>query len=196
VGAAGELYSIRTSLFSPLENHLIIDDFIISMQVCLAGFRMAYEPGAFAVEAPSLSLAEEKKRKIRIAAGAFQSISHLKQCLNFVKYPLLSFQYFSRRILRWVACPILLVLLFISNALLVAGNQGLIFNYFFFGQSVFYILAMAGRLAKFSKWKLGIFNIPFYFVFMNLCLARGFFKYINRQQTVIWEKAMREIAPE
>ena len=55
IGAAGELYSIRTGLFKGLEADLLLDDFIISMQVCLQGFKIAYEPGAYASEAPSIS---------------------------------------------------------------------------------------------------------------------------------------------
>jgi cellulose synthase/poly-beta-1,6-N-acetylglucosamine synthase-like glycosyltransferase len=93
VGAAGELFSIRTHLFTPMDDHIILDDFIISMQVCLQGYRFAYEPDAFATETASDSLKEESKRKIRIAAGAYQSVHILKAGLNIFKYPLLSFQY-------------------------------------------------------------------------------------------------------
>ncbi len=82
VGAAGELFSIRTHLFSPIDDHVILDDFIISMQVCLQGYRFAYEPDAFATETASDSLIEESKRKIRIAAGAYQSVHILKASLN------------------------------------------------------------------------------------------------------------------
>ena len=96
-GAAGELFSIRTALFKELKDDLILDDFVISMQICLQGYSIAYEPGAFAIESPSASLADEEKRKVRISAGAYQSVGYLKECLNIFKHPLLSFQYLSRR---------------------------------------------------------------------------------------------------
>ena len=108
VGAAGELFSIRTELFSELDNNIILDDFIISMKICLQGYRIEYEPEAFAIETPSASLKEEEKRKVRISAGAFQSIGYLRNALNFFKYPALSFQYFSRRLFRWTVCPLML----------------------------------------------------------------------------------------
>jgi len=73
-GAAGELFSIRTALFKELDDDLILDDFVISMQICLDGYTIAYEPGAFATELPSISLAEEEKRKLRILAGPYQSM--------------------------------------------------------------------------------------------------------------------------
>ncbi|MEO7984263.1 MAG: glycosyltransferase family 2 protein, partial [Bacteroidota bacterium] len=105
-GAAGELFSIRTALFRELDDELILDDFVISMQICLGGYKIAYEPGAFATELPSASLADEEKRKVRISAGAYQSVGYLKDCLNVFKHPLLSFQYISRRLLRWIFCPL------------------------------------------------------------------------------------------
>ena len=192
VGAAGELFSIRTELFHSLDDELILDDFIISMQVCLNGYKIEYEPCAYAVETPSASLADEQKRKIRIAAGTYQSISYLMQCFNVFKYPKLSLQYFSRRLLRWAVCPVLIMGILISNIWLVVNNQGFIFNYLLFAQCIFYFLAMTGRLFIAAGWRMGILSIPFYFVFMNICLVRGFFKYLQGHQTVLWEKSMRE----
>jgi cellulose synthase/poly-beta-1,6-N-acetylglucosamine synthase-like glycosyltransferase len=126
-GAAGELFSIRTELFKALDDEVILDDFVISMQVCLQGYKIAYAPDAFATELPSASLAEEEKRKLRISAGAYQSISYLKDCLNIFKYPLLSFQFISRRLLRWVFCPPMLIVLLLTNILVVFLHTGPIY---------------------------------------------------------------------
>jgi len=192
VGAAGELFSIKTELFHSFDDNLILDDFIISMNVCLDGFKIEYEPCAYALETPSASLIEEEKRKVRIAAGAYQAIGYLKQCLNVFKYPLISLQYFSRRLLRWVACPVLIVVILASNISLVIDHQGNIYNYLLLAQTVFYFLALAGRFFIAKGWRMGILNIPFYFLFMNLCLVKGFFNYIQGRQTVNWEKSLRE----
>ena len=98
VGAAGELFSIRTALFEPVQKQVLLDDFIISMKICKKGYRVMYEPKAFATEAPSFSLKEEQKRKIRISAGGWQSVFMLKSLLNIFKYGRLSFQYISHRV--------------------------------------------------------------------------------------------------
>jgi cellulose synthase/poly-beta-1,6-N-acetylglucosamine synthase-like glycosyltransferase len=192
VGAAGELFSIRTELFHSFDDQLILDDFIISIHVCLDGYKIEYEPCAYAIESPSASLADEKKRKVRIAAGTYQSISYLTQCFNIFKYPGLSLQYFSRRLLRWAFCPVLIVVILIGNIWLVANSQGIVFDYLLFVQGIFYFLALAGWLFIAAGWRMGILNIPFYFVFMNICLTQGFFKYLQGHQTVLWEKSMRE----
>lgn len=192
VGAAGELVSIRTELFHPPRDHIILDDFMFSMQVCLMGYKIEYEPGAFATETSSTTLAEEEKRKIRIAAGAYQSVSHLVQCLNIFKFPLLAIQYFSRRLLRWVASPLLIGLVLVTNIELVINHQDYIFSFLLWAQGLFYLLALAGAIFVAAGWRMGILGIPFYFMFMNICLVKGFFKYVFGNHTVLWEKSMRE----
>ncbi len=192
VGAAGELFSIRTELFRPIEDHFILDDFLFSIQVCLEGYKIEYEPHAFAIETSSASLAEEEKRKIRIAAGAYQCASYLTQRLNIFKFTRLSIQYFSRRFLRWIASPILILLVLITNIELVMSHQGYIFNYLLWMQATFYSLALAGRVFIATGRRIGLLGIPFYFMFMNVCLMKGFMKYWQGNETVLWEKSMRE----
>lgn len=193
VGAAGELFSIRTDLFEPPDQSFILDDFIISMQICLKGYHIEYEPGAFATEFPSASLQEEAKRKVRIAAGAYQTIGYLKNCLNPIKFPLLSFQYFSRRLLRWVICPLLLIAVLIFNMVLSIHEpaHGFYTGFLAF-QLFFYGMALLGWIQAWSGRSMGILGVPFYFLFMNICLVRGFIRYIKKDQTVLWEKSLRE----
>lgn len=192
-GAAGELFSIRSNLFEVPGKDLILDDFIISMQVCLKGYKISYEPAAFATEYPSASLKEEMKRKIRISAGAYQSISYLKGALNFFKYPLLCFQYVSRRLLRWIFCPWMLIVLFIANCVIISGmNAPVFYSVFLFAQLFFYTMAVVGWWLLRKGDTIGVMAVPFYFLFMNYCLIRGFIRFMKGQQPVQWERSVRE----
>jgi poly-beta-1,6-N-acetyl-D-glucosamine synthase len=192
-GAAGELFAIRTELFADFPDEIVLDDFIISMQLCLQGFTIKYEPGAFAEETPSASLADEQKRKTRISAGAYQSIGYLKECINIFKHPALSFQYISGRLLRWTFCPIAIILLLVTNVFLVAGGGLHIFySYILILQILFYAAAFTGWVFMINKKKVILINIPFYFLFMNYCLIKGFFRFITKKQTVLWEKSVRQ----
>jgi len=192
VGAAGELFSIKTELFNELDDSIILDDLVISMNICSQGYRIAYEPEAFAIEAPSTSLLEEEKRKVRISSGAFQSVTYLKNALNFFKYPLLAFQYFSRRILRWMICPVLLPFLLLINTFIVLNSSIEFYQWTLYGQLLFYVMALLGRFFIRSGWRTGILNVPFYFVFMNYCLIKGFIVFLNGQHTVLWKKSLRQ----
>lgn len=191
-GAAGELFSIRSELFREMNDEIILDDFIISMQVCLQGYKIEYEPDAYATESPSASLLEEEKRKIRISAGAYQSIGYLKECLNIFRHPLLSFQYISRRLLRWVFCPVALFLLLLTNIFIVTRQHTDIYGSILLAQSFFYGFAILGWLFVSSGRRAGLFTIPFYFVFMNYCLVKGFTRFVKGKQTVLWEKSLRQ----
>jgi cellulose synthase/poly-beta-1,6-N-acetylglucosamine synthase-like glycosyltransferase len=192
VGASGELFSIRTSLFRETEIELILDDFVISMQIALQGYRIEYEPDAFATELPSASLAEEEKRKIRISAGAYQSIGILKNCLNIFKHPLLAFQYISRRFLRWALCPLMLILLLLCNIIIVSQPHHPIFSSMLLLQTIFYVFAFMGWIYVKAGKRAGIFTIPFYFTFMHYCLIRGAVRFAFGKQSVLWEKSLRQ----
>ena len=192
VGAAGELFSMRTHLYEPVDTNILLDDFMISMNICKKGYRVMYEPAAFAMEAPSISIKEEQKRKIRISAGGFQSMYLLKDLLNIFKYGKLSFQYISHRVLRWAVCPILLPVIFILNLVVCFFSYDKVFYFLFIAQSLFYLTAFTGWLFAQKNIKLKIFYVPYYFLFMNVALYAGFFKFMNNKQSVLWDKAVRK----
>jgi cellulose synthase/poly-beta-1,6-N-acetylglucosamine synthase-like glycosyltransferase len=191
VGAAGELFSIRRELYEQVGTDVLLDDFIISMNICKKGYRVLYEPGAYATEPPSFSIKEEQKRKIRISAGGFQSVWMLKDLLNIFKYGRLSFQYISHRVLRWIVCPFLLPIIFLLNVFLVIYNNSLIYPILMGLQIMFYTAAAAGGYYASQNIKVKALYIPYYFVFMNAALFLGFKRFYQNSQTVLWEKAKR-----
>lgn len=69
IGAAGELFSVRRSLYQPVKPETILDDFMISMLIAKKGYKIVYEPLSYACENSSENVKEELKRKVRIAAG-------------------------------------------------------------------------------------------------------------------------------
>jgi biofilm PGA synthesis N-glycosyltransferase PgaC len=191
VGAAGELFSVKTSLFHEAAPDTIIEDFVQSLQICMEGYVIRYEPNAFATETASLSMREEQKRKVRIAAGAFQAMGILKGLFNVFRNPALSFQFISHRVLRWTLCPLCLVIFFMSNAFLVSYKAGQYYLVVFLVQIVFYALGGIGWIVAGRDLKIKAFYIPYYFLFMNLSVFIGFYRFILKKQTVIWEKASR-----
>jgi cellulose synthase/poly-beta-1,6-N-acetylglucosamine synthase-like glycosyltransferase len=192
VGAAGELFSLRRHLYEALEPGLIIEDFVLSMRICQKGYVVQYSPNAFAMETGSASITDERKRKIRIAAGGFQSILLLKPLLNPFRYGRLSFQFISHRVLRWTITPLCLALLIPLNILLVVNNLGKIYTVSLAMQIGFYLAAITGWLLANKKLKIKVLYIPYYFLFMNISVFIGFHRFIRGKQTVLWDKAARQ----
>jgi cellulose synthase/poly-beta-1,6-N-acetylglucosamine synthase-like glycosyltransferase len=190
VGAAGELFSVRTELYRPVPSDTIIEDFVMTMRIADSGYKVVYEPEARAVETASASVKEELKRKIRIAAGGIQAIGRLSPMLLPFKNPVLTFQYISHRVLRWTLAPLALPILLGVNIYL--AQQGVpFFKFILWCQVAFYAMALIGYLLEKQKLKFKAFFVPYYFCMMNYAMYRGFFRAIRGGQSVLWERAKR-----
>jgi cellulose synthase/poly-beta-1,6-N-acetylglucosamine synthase-like glycosyltransferase len=192
VGAAGELFSIRTALYQPVETDTIIDDHMIAMRIAEKGYIIAYEPKAYAMETASADVKEELKRKVRIAAGGIQSILRLKKAANPLRNPVLTFQYISHRVLRWTITPFLLIAAFVLNGM-IAVNTGLHFYQLLFAaQIMFYLLAITGYYFENKHIRIKALFIPYYFCIMNYAVLAGMRRYFKKQQSAAWEKSKRK----
>jgi poly-beta-1,6-N-acetyl-D-glucosamine synthase len=188
VGAAGELFAIRKSLYKPLPSDTILDDFMLSMEVIKAGFRIKYVPEAYAIETSSVDLKEEWKRKVRISAGGIQSTFRSFEIANPFKFGITSYSYLIHRIARWTIAPLATVTLILSAILLGFEN-------------VYYIPISLGAVGITAATIYGIqygeiplpsiFKTLAYFLLMNFSVLVGWFRYARGKQSVLWEKAKR-----
>lgn len=194
VGAAGELFAIRTELYQEVEKDTLLDDFIISLRVAQKGYTIQYDPEAYAIETASSNVKEELKRKIRISAGGIQSVVRLKSLLNIFKYGTLSFQYISHRVLRWTLAPLSLLFL-IPAGIILAAHEGLLkfgfFSILCWLQLLFYLSALLGWYLENKSIRVKLLFVPYYFFIMNLSVFLGFKRYLKGTQSVNWERAKR-----
>jgi cellulose synthase/poly-beta-1,6-N-acetylglucosamine synthase-like glycosyltransferase len=195
VGAVGELFAVRTELFEDVEEDTLLDDFMISLRIAQKGYHIAYTPNAYAEETASLNVKEELKRKIRIAAGGIQTIFRLKGLLNPFQNGILSWQYFSHKVLRWTLAPISMFLIFPVNLLIVwQQNSWCEFGFYtvaLFIQVLCYLLAIIGWFFENRKIRFKLLFIPYYFASINYAAVRGIFRYFKGKQSVNWEKSKR-----
>jgi cellulose synthase/poly-beta-1,6-N-acetylglucosamine synthase-like glycosyltransferase len=193
MGAAGELFAIRTELYDDVKEDTILDDFTISLEIAKKGYKIKYAPDAFASESGSLSIKEELKRKFRIASGGLQTLFRMTEILNVFKYGMLSFQYFSHKVMRWTLVPFSFILIFLLNLIIVftqdTGSD--LYLYFLYVQLLFYLLILIGALLSNMKIRLKILFVPYYMFIMNYAMINGIFRYISGSQSVKWEKSKR-----
>ena len=190
VGAAGELFAFRREIYEPVPTDTIVEDFYLTMRIAQKGYRVQYEPEAYAVETSSATVAEEMKRKVRIAAGGLQAVVRLTPLLNIFRYGVLSFQYISHRVLRWTLAPLFLPILLVVNVLLaIRGDR--FYQITLLAQILFYAAALAGYLLERQKLKVKAFFVPYYFCLMNYSMYAGFVRLVRGRQSVLWERAKR-----
>lgn len=191
MGAAGELNAIRTVLYEPMPENALLDDFVMSMRMIDRGYRIAYTPLAYAMEYGSANLAEESKRKRRIAAGGLQSCWWLRKMMNPFHNGIVAFQFVSHRVLRWTITPVALIALIPLNVALVMMKAGTFYNVIWGLQILFYLAAATGYYLDTKGRKNKLFYVPYYFLFMNLNVFRGVHYLMTHNQGGTWEKAKR-----
>jgi biofilm PGA synthesis N-glycosyltransferase PgaC len=190
VGAAGELVAFRSSLYEELPEDTILDDFMQSMTIASKGYKIVYEPEAYAMETGSASIKEELKRKIRIGAGGWQSVARLWEKITPARNLKLYFQYFSHRVLRWTVTPFLLVIVFVLNIFL--WDLHLLYKLLMICQIFFYLAAVGGYVLENKKIRLKLLFVPFYFCMMNYAVMAGLNRFLRNNQQSVWEKAERK----
>ena len=194
IGAAGELFAMRKSLYQPISDNTLLDDFEISLRIALTGYKIGYSPLACAIERPSANIGEEMKRKVRIAAGSIQTMLRLGGLFNFFRHPMLTFQYVSHKVLRWVAVPLAMVLIIPTNIYLSATNNFAISNIYtwaLIAQALFYIAAFAGFALRNRKLSASWLYMPYYFYLANKAMWMGLWRFCRNTQSVNWERAKR-----
>jgi len=102
--------------------------------------------------------------------------------LNPLKTGILAFELISHKLLRWL-CPVFMVTLFLSNLLLL---QSKLFLLFFILQSIFYMLAITGKMSKKSTIPFFLL-IPYYFTLINFASLVAIVDFLRGKNKVFWE---------
>jgi len=186
MGANGGIYAIRKKLFTPLPPNTIVDDFVIAMRCLQRGYRVVYDPEALAVEETTEDYAKERMRRIRIAAGNFQSLGLVGDLLH-PRHGFTAFAFFSHKLLRWLV-PFFLAFALLANLSLLDQR---LYQATFAAQVLFYWLAVIGYAVRLPGPIGRLASLARYFVEMNVGMAQGFVRFLRRTQKVTWQRTAR-----
>lgn len=192
VGAVGEIFAIRREYYEEVSDDTILDDFTLSLQMVRKGYRVKYAPKAWGKESASLNIAEEIKRKVRIAVGGLQTLTRMTDLLNPLKYGFLTVKYISHKVLRWTIVPLLFPFIFLLNLFIVTSpEQSAVYTWLFILQCVFYFLVIWGSNIKNRQIKPKVLIAPYYLFIMNYAVIKGFFAFLSGDYSVKWPKVRR-----
>jgi len=138
IGATGAIYAIRRELYQELPQDTLLDDVLTPMRVVLRGKRVVFEAAAKAFDIVSCCPKAEFVRKVRTLTGNYQLLAQFPRLLVPARNPVF-WQYCSHKLGR-LAVPYLLILMFVSNALI----SGSAYRFLFALQCAWYLCAMAG----------------------------------------------------
>ncbi len=186
IGVDGGMYVIRKELFKPLQASTILDDFVISMNVILAGKRVVYEPTAIATENGTPASSIEYRRRVRVTAGAIQTLRWGVWPSPW-RQPVAFWQWMSHKFLRWMN-PVWLMLIFVLSVIWAATDT---LGVWFIGLELsLYGAACFSWLVPVARgWP--VFGVCYYFGLSHVGMIVGIYKGIFGLQPVTWGRTQR-----
>lgn len=204
VGAVGEIFAVRASLFEPPPDKIINDDFYMALRLVKRGYRVVYQPLAKSFERVSLSAGDEVMRRSRIISGRYQALFSAYRLLP-KRQPIAAWQIVSHKFLRPLV-PIAMLLAFLSNLIVVVGgSQGWPLSLTPFGfhgdvmlvlaQLLFYEIALLGKYITGGRMIGKLIYICTFFVNSNWAALKGLMRYFARRESALWERVARRSDP-
>jgi cellulose synthase/poly-beta-1,6-N-acetylglucosamine synthase-like glycosyltransferase len=174
----GSIFCIRRSLFHHLQADLA-NDLELPIHIGAERHAILFDPSVLSFEKAS-SPREEFRRKRRICGQGALGVWRLRQRLGGLR----GWQFFSRKVLRWLGL-IPLTLIFISNLALIS----IPFYAVVFTLQVFFLaLALIGwGFAARNRQGSQLTALPFYFMLVNLGALSGVLQAICGERFSVWE---------
>ena len=175
----GSLFVVRRALFHQLQPDLA-NDLELPLSIGYAGHALLCDPTAIAIEKAMRSSREEYNRKRRICGQGFLGFWRLRRCLRGFR----AWQFFSRKVLRWLALIPMMVILLTTGALLARP----FFAFLFVLQVAFYILALGGWLFDLAGRRGSTaFAMPYYFLVVNIAAVIGVVQACIGRRFAVWD---------
>jgi poly-beta-1,6-N-acetyl-D-glucosamine synthase len=180
--ASGAIYAIRSPLFQPLPEGLLLDDVWIPLQALKRGFRIASVPAALALEPQAVSPAAEFKRKLRTLVGNWQLMAVAPWLMNPWRNPVF-FPWLSHKLARLLAPWALLAALIASMASSTPWMRWALM-----AQLLAYAVATAALLAPHTAQRVPLATAAGSFLLLNLAALLSLPQFLLRpDRSTFWK---------
>ena len=174
----GSIFCIRRSLFRCLRADLA-NDLELPIHIGAERYAILFDPSASSFEKPS-SWREEFHRKRRICGQGALGAWRLRHCLSGLR----GWQFFSRKVLRWLGLIPITLILISTLALISIPFYAVVFTL----QAFFLALALIGwGFAARNREGPRLIGLPFYFMLVNLGALTGVLRTILGERFSVWE---------
>lgn len=184
VGVNGGVLALRREAFEPLPVGALTDDFVVALQQLAAGRRVVYVPDATAAERTAGGLWAEFDRRVRIGTGNYQTLAWFPELLSPTR-GVVSFEYLSHKVLRWLVPGVLTLLAVLTVALAALTETPVALA--LLGAEVLCVgLAFIGAVSGRAR-RTAICRLPAYVFVMHLAFVMGFVQFLAGPTVDIWK---------
>lgn len=185
-GSVGCISAFRRHAYTELPPH-IIEDFTEPLEFLRQGYRIVFEEEAICHEKATEDSRQEWSMRVRVIRGGLAGLWHAREMLNPLRYPLVSFQLISHKLLRWFV-PVFAILLFLATVIEYAHNSaGVGINVILWGQLLFYSIVAAAFALEASGRLPRIISLAQYFFILNAASLSAIFKSLTTPLETTWE---------
>ncbi|QOC22025.1 glycosyltransferase [Wenzhouxiangella sp. AB-CW3] len=180
--ASGAIYAIRTPLYQPMPEGLLLDDVWIPLQALKHGFRIVDAPDALAVEPQAVAPSAEFRRKLRTLVGNWQLMAAAPWLLNPWRNPVF-FPWLSHKMARLLAPWALLAALIAS---MVSTTPWM--RWALIAQLLAYTVATAALLAPRLARRVPLATAAGSFLLLNLAALLSLPRFLIRpDRSTLWK---------
>jgi cellulose synthase/poly-beta-1,6-N-acetylglucosamine synthase-like glycosyltransferase len=177
----GAIFCIRRNLFAQLQPDLA-NDLELPLRIGGLGYALLFDPSARASEKSTASSREEFSRKQRIAAQGILGFWRLRKALKGIR----TWQFLSRKLLRWLV-PVPLTVLLIASAALAHNKFFLVFLAL---QLAAYAAALIAAVLESMGLRAGKpISICYYFILVHIAAILGVVQACLGRRFAVWEVA-------
>lgn len=187
MGPFGGCYALRKNLFEKVPAHFLVDDFFICMKVIERKFHAINDLEAICYEDVSNDIRQEYRRKARISAGNFQNLETFKHFL-LKPFSAAGFCFISHKVLRWLT-PFFILVSWLTLMLLSFHHP--VFFVLLAGEILILLTPLIDRIFMMMGIHIKPLRFVSYFVYMNLALIKGFFRYMRGIDSGVWTPTKR-----
>ncbi len=187
IGAHGCFFALRRSCFRalPLEK-AYTDDFFYSMIPLELGFEVRAAERAIVRSSSSLSVRDDFQRKVRYSSTAFASLVRFRALL-FDRRVLMSYCFWSHRVIKWFLPLILLLLIFCTAMLQGQSTFYLVFYILELSFATLTLLVHFMMMLRPDRILARSLTFSYYFVSSNVALLLGLVRYVSGKNSTQWK---------
>ncbi|MGC1384914.1 MAG: glycosyltransferase [Candidatus Acidiferrales bacterium] len=176
----GSIFCIRRELFHPLQPELA-NDLELPLEIGARGYAILFEPRALSYEKASLP-SEELQRKRRICGQGALALWRLRGRVHGLR----AWQFFSRKVMRWMGLIPMALIFICSIALMRIPFYGAALAVQVLGIALAWIGGSVVARNREGSW---ITALPYFFILANLGAFSGVIGALRGERFSVWQSA-------